>query len=467
SHPRARLAYQVKDSDTELLLLSKAQSGSELSSGLDVLLMDGVTEDAWLVEFDAGERAELSAGQEAYVLYTSGSTGQPKGVSVKQEHLGHYLAHAKTYLTPEMAGAVVSSPLCFDATITSLLTPLCTGQSVQLLPDGDAALMVLPGYLNDRTSSWLFKLTPSHLDALSESVEANEDARHVLVIGGEQWLCGSLRRWQGELLRGSVFVNEYGPTETVVGTSVFRTGSVDAIAGFADGEGVPIGVPIAGSQLYVLGAGGQRQPLGSVGELYIGGAGVSGGYLNQEAQTLARFVDFEGERVYRTGDLVRRNGRGDLVFIGRADEQLSLNGYRIEPGDIKSHLLAVDGVSQAEVLVVQTRQGQRLVAYVVADEGSWAQTESACQRHLSAQLAEYMQPTAYLRLDRLPLTANGKLDRKGLPSVDVASKVRADEVAYVAPVSGTEQAIAKVWGEVLSVERVGLEDNFFSLGGDS
>ncbi|NQZ13130.1 MAG: non-ribosomal peptide synthetase, partial [Algicola sp.] len=486
--PKERLDYMVSDADVELLLLPQSLVSSLTLAGLDMLLMDDALDTDWLAEFevqvDGLVDVQTSLDDEAYVLYTSGSTGKPKGVSISQGNLSHYLAHAQThYLTDTITGSVVSSPLCFDATITSLLTPLCLGKSVHLLADGDVALEQLPQYLFDDNQNWLFKLTPAHLDALVYSDDKSAVGavtgpsagarQHVIVVGGEQWRMSSLRQWKGELLPNSCFINEYGPTETVVGTSTFTINTADELLALSEQINVPIGRPIANAVLYSVGASGQLQPASSIGELYIGGPGVSQGYVNLDGPTDEQFITFAGQRVYKTGDLVRwcvygqKDGEdyGQLEFIGRADEQVKINGYRIELGEIKQQLQSLDQVKQAEVLAVEIGQSTQLVAYLVGEAN--AEVEQACRLHLRQQLPEYMQPSAYVILDALPLTTNGKLDRSALPKASAGTINNTALVEHVAPVSTLERLLALVWSEVLNVEKVGIFDNFFSLGGDS
>ncbi|NQZ13105.1 MAG: AMP-binding protein, partial [Algicola sp.] len=264
----------------------------------------------------------------------------------------------------------------------------------------------------------------------------------------------------------SCFINEYGPTETVVGTSTFTINTVEELAALSEQINVPIGHPIGYAQLYVVGASGQLQPANSIGELYIGGPGVSQGYVNLGGPTAEQFISFAGQRVYKTGDLVRwcldSQLDGQLEFIGRADEQVKINGYRIELGEIKQQLQSMAQVKQAEVLAVESGQSTRLVAYLVGEAD--AELEQACRLYLQQQLPEYMQPSAYVSLDSLPLTINGKLDRSALP---VAAGEPSSVTDYVAPTTRLERLLVEVWTQVLSQEQVGIHDNFFSLGGDS
>jgi len=417
----------------------------------------------------------------AYVIYTSGSTGKPKGVMVPHRSLLHYVWHCvREYMREDIVGAVVSSPLGFDATVTTLLPPLLVGKPIVLLPDDERSLPQLSARLFASNAAWLFKITPAHLEALSYLSEAATvddtgvpgTAAHCIVVGGEQLTLATLRRWKGQLLPAATFVNEYGPTETTVGCCVWRLADA-AVLDTLDGTAAPIGRAIGNTQLYVLGAGMQLQPLGSVGELYIGGAGVALGYLHRAELTELRFVADPfgppGARLYRTGDLVRYRADGELEFLGRCDDQVKLRGFRIELGEIEQQLAQLPDVQAAAVILREDAPGEkRLVAYVVPAQ-EHAQDEaaftSACRTSLSQRLPEYMVPSAFVMLEALPLTVNGKVDRKALPAPDPMQTQ--SDAAYVAPRTPVEQTMAQIWADVLGIGKVGVFDDFFELGGQS
>ncbi len=477
--PSQRVEYMMRDAGVECVLVESGLMEGMRLSGVDVVMMDGAaTDPAWLEEM-AGEATEavrrVRADDLAYILYTSGSTGKPKGVMVEHQGLSNYLSHAaKSYLKEGIKGSVVSSPLSFDATLTTLMTPLVAGGSVELLEEDEGLIERLADRMFGTEEGLLFKVTPSHLEALEyvDRSRRESDARHVVVVGGEQLRAELVRRWKGEMLREAVFVNEYGPTEAVVGCSVWELRDDEGMRKLEGMVGAPIGRPIANTQMYVMGEGCQLQPIGSVGELYIGGAGVARGYVKDEEKTREMFIEDpyeEGERVYRTGDLVRWREEGELEYVGRKDAQVKVRGYRIELGEIEHELAKIEMVSGAVVVAREVEGGQKqLVGYVVIEEeakrrASEAEMVGELRDSLRKVLPDYMVPTRIVVLEQMPLTANGKVDRKALPAPEAGEVER----VYVAARDETEEALCEVWQEVLKVDRIGIHDNFFSLGGDS
>jgi amino acid adenylation domain-containing protein len=477
--PAQRLEYMLGDSGVGCVLVESGLMESLPLGGFDVVLMDGAgTDPDWLAEFAEepadGPEPHVTPDTLAYVLYTSGSTGRPKGVMVEHRGLTNYLCFAaESYLTEGIEGSVVSLPLGFDATLTTLLAPLVAGRRVELLPDDERTMgLVAERLFGERPL--LFKLTPAHLEALQyvERPAQAGQAAHVIVVGGEQLGAALLARWKRELLPHSTFVNEYGPTEAVVGCTSWTLSDEAGLAVLEGRAAAPIGRPIPNTQLYVLGEAGRPQPPGGVGELYIGGAGVARGYLNLGELTRERFIPnpFGDGRLYRTGDLVRWLDGGELAFVGRDDDQVKVRGYRIELGEIEAALAEVEGVRAAAAAVREDIPGQkRLVAYVTTDEGAMqgageSELVGVLRNALRSQLPDYMMPSAYVLLDELPLTPNGKVDRKALPAPQAG---QAQAAHYVPPRNPVERAICEVWEEVLNRADIGVEDNFFSLGGDS
>ncbi|WP_338876064.1 non-ribosomal peptide synthase/polyketide synthase [Mycetohabitans endofungorum] len=460
SYPSERLAHILADAAPSIVL-ADAAGRSALS---DAALAECTVLDPTILPAlpDTNPSvAELTTRHMAYVIYTSGSTGTPKGVMVEHRGLSNYLSWAMwAYAFEE--GAVVSSSLSFDATVTSLWTPLLYGSTVKLLSAGNE-IEALETYVRQAQSEGLVKITPVHLDILGQRLQQEGIRTRVaaFVIGGEALNASTVAMWQ--LIQPSIrLINEYGPTETVVGCAVY-----EASTPLPQFGSVPIGRPIANTRIYLLDAYGQPVPLGAVGELYIGGAGVARGYLNRPELTAERFVpdpfsDEADARLYKTGDVARYRPDGNLEYLGRNDEQVKIRGFRIEPGEIEACLTAHPQVRDAVVLATGEGSAKRLVAYVQAEADE--HLASTLRAHVAASLPEYMVPSAFVRLDAWPLTPNGKLDRRALPAPD--DDALAHQV-YEAPQGELETTLAAIWAELLGVERVGRHDSFFALGGHS
>jgi amino acid adenylation domain-containing protein/non-ribosomal peptide synthase protein (TIGR01720 family) len=470
SYPAERLAFMLDDAQpTALVTLARLQvrrlAGWDAQTCQPANVRTCNLDTDWpAIAQEPASDPESSATPEnlAYVIYTSGSTGQPKGALIVHRGLVNYLTWAvDAYAVAEGCGAPVHSSVAFDLTVTSMFTPLLAGRTVYLAPE-DGGIEPLSAALTQLDDVSLVKITPAHLELLGQQVSAAQAAGRIraFIIGGENLLPQHVRFWQ-EHAPETLLINEYGPTETVVGCCVYT-----APPGVATGA-LPIGRPIANTQLYVLDRYRQPAPLGVVGELYIGGAGVARGYLNRPALTAERFVTLPdlpaAGRLYKTGDLVRYRADGVLEFLGRADDQVKLRGFRIELGEIAAVLAQHPSVREAAVIVREDVPGaKRLVAYLVA---AHVVELAPLRQWLQQKLPDYMIPAHFVTLEALPLTANGKLDRKALPTPDGARPN--GQVAYVAPCTPAEQILAEIWAQVIGVERVGVYDNFFALGGDS
>ncbi len=462
--PAARLALTLGDAGVRVIV-----TDTRLSAELPPCTATLVTLDTVVLAQQPAHNldVEVRAAQLAYVLYTSGSTGHPKGVMIAHQGLVNYLSWAvQAYDVVSGTGTLVHSPLSFDLTVTSLFGPLLCGRTSVLLPE-EQELEALAAQLQVGGNYSLVKLTPAHLAVLAQTVTPGQVAgsARALIIGGEALHGEALAFWQTHA-PATRLVNEYGPTETVVGCCVYEVGA-ERRAG-----PVPIGRPIANTQLYVLDEEQQPVPLGVTGELYIGGVQLARGYLGQAALTAAAFVPDSfsatpGARLYRTGDLVRYLPESDgiLQFLGRNDHQVKLRGFRIELEEIEAVLRQHPAIREAVAVAREEMPGdKRLVAYLVMNPGN-APDANELHRFMSAKLPWYMLPSDYLALDALPLTPNGKTDRRGLPAPERARPIL--KAAYVAPYTPIEQILAAVWGEVLTRERIGVHDSFFALGGDS
>ncbi|OBP13499.1 hypothetical protein A5320_18300 [Rheinheimera sp. SA_1] len=482
SYPEDRLAGLMAQSDCRLVL-----SDSGLISELTVLGTVRVVplDEQMLARLVAQcpvqdltvDETSLCVDHTAYVIFTSGSTGQPKGVQVPHRALVNYLYNSAAPLLSATAGAVVSTSLNFDATVTSLFAPLLRGACVRLLPQGHAELTALQHLLLHSEQDWLFKLTPVHLELMVQmaSPQCNASNNHVLVIGGDQFNAELLRRWQLRL-PNATFINEYGPTETVVGCSAFRVDRAHPWHGRR--STVPIGTPLANTRFYVVDKDLNLLPTGAVGELLIGGDCVARGYLKRGAATAEHFVPDcfggTGGRLYRSGDLVQWLPDGQLVYQGRADQQLKIRGVRIEPAEIETALRAHPQVRDVVVVARQLASaGTQLVAYVVlwqqqpAGETAIAETDfalvHALRSHCLQQLPGHLRPGIFVPLPQLPVTHNGKIDKAALPMPLLAMQ----QTEYVAPQNDEEVRLQQFWQQLLQVQQIGIHDSFWALGGQS
>jgi len=458
SYPTQRMAFMLEDSLAAVLVTVEALEDRLPAYRGRLVLLDY---DAATIARRSEDppAAALGPNHPAYVIYTSGSTGRPKGVVVLHGGLRNYTQWAaQTYPVEQGEGAAVTTSLSFDATVTSLFLPLLRGKATTLLPEGDE-FNALSAASGQRFS--LLKLPPAQLSLLNPLLtdRIDVDLARCLVLGGEALNPATVADWFARA-PGSYIVNEYGPTETVVGCTYHELWPETPIK-----ASIPIGRPIWNTQVYVLDASLRPVPVGLPGELYIGGAGLARGYLNRPALTAERFIAHPfgapGSRLYRTGDLARWLPDGRLDYLGRVDHQVKLRGFRIELAEIESVLARHPTVAQAAAMVREDRPGQKhLVCYVVGNAGHVVDT-SKLRQFLAEQLPEYMVPSAIVLLSQLPLNTNGKIDFKAMPAPG------AEASSYRAPRTEVERILADLFAEFLDLERAGIDDNFFDLGGDS
>jgi amino acid adenylation domain-containing protein/non-ribosomal peptide synthase protein (TIGR01720 family) len=463
--PPERLALMLHDTAAPVLLTQHHLAERVPLDVATVLRLD--TDWAGIAEESAEDAVnEASADNLAYIIYTSGSTGTPKGVMVQHDGLVNYLNWCVRFCAvAEGAGAPVHTSISFDLGMTALFAPLVAGRSLVLARE-DEGPSALAGIMRSGHDFSLIKLTPSHLEVLKHSLEPHEIAgcAKTLVIGGEALQFEALSSWRANA-RATRLINHYGPTETTIGCCVYEVPDESPATG-----PVPIGMPIDNKKLYVLDARQQPAPIGVAGEIYIGGVGVARGYLKRPDLTADKFVpdpfsDESGTRMYRTGDLARRLADGNIELLGRMDQQVKIRGYRVEPGEIEGTLVRHRSVRDVAIVAeTVSDRATRLIAYVVVNHDDVLDA-GELRRYLKESLPDYMVPSAFVMLDELPLTLNGKLDRRRLPSADETSFEFEKE--FVAPRNDIERRISAVWKEVLRVERVGIHDNFFELGGDS
>ncbi|MBC3955563.1 non-ribosomal peptide synthetase [Pseudomonas triticifolii] len=455
--PDARLHQMLSNAQASVLLCAEGDTRAE---SLAVEGCQGVTwtPALWQDLPTSVVEPTLVAEAPAYVIHTSGSTGQPKGVLVSHGALASYVRGLldQLQLTPDASMALIST-IAADLGHTVLFGALCSGRTLHVLPetlgfdpDGFARYMA-------EHQVGVLKIVPGHLTALMQaSRPADALPQQALIVGGEA--CSpALVEQVRQLKPGCRVINHYGPSETTVGVLTHEVLAVDPV------RCVPVGAPLPGAQAYVLDDVLNLAGTQVAGELYIGGDSVALGYLGQPGLTAERFVPDpfaqNGARVYRSGDRMRRSHQGLLEFIGRADDQVKVRGYRVEPAEVARVLLALESVNEACVLPLPMEGDAsrlQLVAYCVASVGA-----EALREQLATRLPDYMVPAQIVLIDRLPLTANGKLDKRALPKPGVVQQ------CYTAPVGEIEETLAAVWADVLKLEQVGSTDNFFELGGDS
>jgi amino acid adenylation domain-containing protein/non-ribosomal peptide synthase protein (TIGR01720 family) len=410
---------------------------------------------------DAPDNTEL-----AYIVFTSGSSGRPKGVMGGHRGVVNYLGFIarRCDLTADDVVLNISS-ISFDASIRDIFGTLSVGAKLVIPSHAHARDSVfLADLIESRRVSVLLSIVPPLLDELSRAAAVFEYRRHsprLILVSGQALLWDSYRNLTQAYGAQTRLINQYGPTETTFVTTVF-TVPLEGVPG----ERILIGRPILNAKIFLLDANRQLVPIGVPGELYIGGDGVTQGYFNQPKLTAERFIDspFDaGQRLYRTGDLIRYREDGNLEFLGRIDNQVKIRGFRVEPGEVETSLLKHPDVKRAIVTARQhgSESDQRLVAYVVVESSP---SIGELREHLRRLLPEYMIPAAFVFIDGVPLTPNGKVDLRALPPPDLMSQLQR---RYTAPETLLEKRLARIWAQALKLERIGIHDNFFDVGGDS
>jgi amino acid adenylation domain-containing protein len=455
-HPDERLAWALEDSSCEVLVTRRRYLDRAKRLGLrHVLCLEDVLPSAP----EPGNRAESEPRSLAYIVYTSGSTGRPKGVQISHENLVPVLLWGmETFGLGASTRVLQNLSFCFDFGIFEHLTTLLAGGAL-IFPGSAAGDPLRLAHEIVRQDIDTLHTTPAFARELA-AAGLSLGSLEVLHLGGETLAHDTVARLRRAAPRATIY-NGYGPTEATVTCSTFRIGEPDS----ALWSSVPIGRPSADNALYILDRTGRLVPFGVRGDLHVGGIGVARGYLNRPDLTAERFVPdpfgpVPGGRLYRTGDLVRHLPGGDCEFLGRLDHQVKIRGFRIELGEIEAVLCSLPGVREAVVMARQdTPVDRRLVAYLVGEA-----TAETVRRALRERLPDYMVPAAFVTLAELPLTPNGKVDRKALPP---AERSHTGMGTYSAPRSTLEQTIAEIWREVLGLDQVSRDDNFFDAGGHS
>jgi len=454
NYPKERISFMIADSKMPLLLTQ-----SNLTDRLPQLSGQFVCVDHLLGH--AGRLSEqnptgtVSPESLAYLMYTSGSTGQPKGVAIEHRSVIALVHWARQVFKPEeLAGVLASTSICFDLSIFELFVTLSCGGKV-ILAENALQLPSLPA-ANEVT---LVNTVPS---AMAELLRAGGIPNSVRVVNlaGEPLPATLVEQiYQSQTIQ-KVY-DLYGPTETTV-YSTFALRKA--------GEPATIGRPLSNEQIYLLSPSGQPVPVGVAGEIYIGGDGLARGYLNRPELTAEKFVpdpfgDQPGARLYKTGDLARYLPEGNIEFLGRIDNQVKVRGFRIELSEIEVALGRHSAVRECVVVVREDEPGDKRLAAYLAPRVESAPSTSELRRFLGKKLPNHMIPSAFVILDALPRSPNGKVDRRTLPVPDVQRPALAE--TFIGPRTSVEEIVNRIWREVLNLERIGIHDNFFELGGHS
>lgn len=466
--PQERQSLILKDTQAIVVLANKSSASNLPKHRVRLVSLDA---DWDVIAQKSSENclSEVTPENLVYVLYTSGSTGKPKGVAVEHQQLFNYLNGILAQLNlPDDASFALVSTFAADLGNTVIFPALCTGGCLHVISSERASdADRLADYYRDWGGIDCLKIVPTHLQALLNSCRnPSQIIARRLVLGGEPLSWNLVEKVQA-LAPDCTILNHYGPTEATVGVLTYQ---VENGRNYYHSATVPLGRPLPNTQIFVLDEHLLPAPIGVPGELYIGGTNLTRGYLNHPDLTKEKFIpnpfeEVAGERLYKTGDLVRYLSDGNIEFLGRIDHQVKIRGFRIELGEIETALRQHPAVRETVVIALEDeRDERRLVAYVVPDQKQTS-TNSELISFLQKLLPDYMMPSCFVMLDALPLMLNGKLDRCALPAPDWRCPKL--EASFIAPRTPEEKLLADIWAEVLGVERVGVQNNFFELGGDS
>ncbi|MCB2311589.1 amino acid adenylation domain-containing protein [Clostridium tagluense] len=451
SYPIERINYMLQDSES-LMLLTNFEVDDEVKFRVNITNINDVDLNLYSKE---NSRKINGLNDLVYIIYTSGSTGKPKGVMIEHRGLINYIWWAKKmYLKDEKGVMALYSSISFDLTVTSIFTPLISGNQI-VIYDTDETEFVLYKILRENKAT-VVKLTPAHLTLLKDMDNSNSNIKR-FIVGGEDLKVSLAKEIYNSFAKDIEIYNEYGPTETVVGCMIYKYNEEND-----KGVSVPIGYPADNVQVYILDNDFNVAPTGIVGELYVSGDGVSRGYLNREELTYERFIEnpfIKGKKMYKTGDTARYLENGVMEYVGRIDNQVKIRGHRIELGEIEKYLLKNEAIKDAVVAFKEESIGNNLLnAYIVSKKSV---TDLELKSWLLKFLPKYMIPSNFIHLEQLPLTVNGKVNYNLLPDPILV------ENEFVKSKTDVEKELVKAMEEILGVENISMKDNYYQLGGDS
>ncbi|CAC9975508.1 non-ribosomal peptide synthetase [Flavobacterium panici] len=447
--PGSRAAHMMEES-TAFLIITNVEQQIEGLEAYNFLLVEDLNNHE--IESETIKLPEINTENLAYLLYTSGSTGRPKGCMISHANLFNYIVWSNNYYfkNSEEGNWGITSSMSFDLSVTAVFTSLTRGKKLFIGNEKENLDQLLEDCFNNPEIDTV-KLTPTHITLLKDLDIQNTNVT-IIICGGEQLKKSHIKILK-DLNKNIRIYNEYGPTETTVGCTSVEVSIID--------EPITVGYPIANTKIYVLDANQKTVPIGVIGELYIGGSGVSKGYMGNPVLTAERFVSIENKTCYKTGDLARWDVEGRIEYIGRIDDQIKIRGYRIEPGEIELVLENLPFIEQAFVTVKGIDENKQLYAYI---KGNNEIEPVVIKEILKDILPNYMIPSSFIWLDEFPYTVNGKIDHKAL--LNNEEKIT---VAYVNPSNYVEEKLVKIWSRILDLEEdeISVESNFITLGGHS
>ncbi|MCH7324065.1 non-ribosomal peptide synthetase, partial [Solibacillus sp. MA9] len=462
NYPKERVSYILQNSHANLLITETKYIDS---IDIDCQIIDINKDDVY-----SNDKSNLEIinkqGDLLYVLYTSGTTGKPKGVMVTQGNVINmvYSWISHYHLDQFKVNLLQMASISFDVFSGDLCRSILTGGTMYICPS-DIRINMEELYKTIKKNHInIFESTPSLVLTLMDYVDENNlplESLKLLILGSDSCAIEDYKRLVKKYGQTMRILNSYGVTEATIDSSYYEEKIENIPANLVN---TPIGKPMHNTKFYILNKACDFQPVGVIGELYIGGAGVSRGYYNSPELTAEKFVDnpfAKGTKMYKTGDLARWLPDGNIEFLGRIDNQVKIRGFRIELGEIENRLLQHESIKEVVVLAKETKTNEKyLCAYVVSNKGI---KDLNLKSYLNGSLPKYMVPSYFVQMEKMPLTPNGKLNRKVLPEPDL-EEITND---YEAPRNEMEEVLARIWCEVLKIEKVGINDNFFEIGGHS